>query len=133
MAEVLYTRRSNLRATLLTDLDALTIDEEQERAAIIEDWDTLEAPDPETVVGRFAGAPGEECELVAIWLRASRSRRLIVALWRLPGRLGPPLVEIIGLPATPLPHSAPVAARRLMQQALGTAAKGWEVNADWKG
>lgn len=133
MAEVLYTRRHWLRAALAQDLEALTIDDEQERAAAIEDWDALEAPEPETVVGRFAGAPGEECELVAVWLRGSADRRIMVALWRLPGLLGPALVEIIGLPAVPRRRSPAALARQLMRQALGREPRAWESNADWKG
>ena len=133
MAEVLYTRRRSLRAVLAQDLEALSGNDEQERAAVIEDWDALDAPEPETVVGRFTAAPGEECELVAVRLRRSPERRIMVALWRLPGRHGPALVEIIGLPAAPRGRSPVALARRLMREALSGGFRAWETNAQWRG
>ena len=132
MPYVIYTLVEALRRALKVDLDRLTIEEEVERGALVEDWLAAAPRDDDVVYARFIDPP-RECELLAARLRTGPEDRLLIAIWSLDR--GQFAVEILGIPQVPRGSSGEKEIEAVFDQRRPSCGviSGWTRNDGWQG
>lgn len=137
MTEVIYTRSLVLRRQLLRQLEALSMQEENERVAIVMQWkNQSNAYDPDKIVGSFRLGTDQECQLLAVWLPIAFSQRIIVAIRCFCYSDSSVQFEILGFPTARYQEEGRRAAEKLLarrHRPLGELDEWCSTGASWAG